>query len=421
MTKDAFSALLQDKPCLLDGATGSNLMARGMPRGVCTELWVLEHPEVLQTLQKEYLQAGSQVLYAPTFNANPIAMASQGLEKEEVRKLNRQLLELTRRTAGDQALVAGDMTTVAAPLEPLGKLSFTQAYDAYCLQAEALYQAGADLLVAETMMGVEETVAAAEAVRSACDLPLLCSFSTEGDGKCYFDGSLQEAAPILEHLGICALGLNCSAGPAQLESLLRQLKELSSLPLLAKPNAGLPSITPEGEAVYSLSPEDFAQQMAPLVSLGVKLVGGCCGTPPAHIRALKEVLPGGQGSGEKGFPQNAPFRLPLIQGKGKKKTEEKAAGKSRRPFLLGETLPLLPQEVERTGIKWKRPTAGVKGGRGREGPPLSPGANPVASLSGEGAGAAAGAPHCTRAMEAARNVSNFSYSSGMEHAISTSW
>jgi len=290
MTKKEFAALLQDKALLLDGATGSNLMARGMPRGVCTELWVRDNPELLLQLQREYVAAGSQVIYASSFSANPLNMAEKGLTREETKKLNRDLVELSRRAAGDRALVAGDMTTMGKPLEPYGTLSFTQAYDAYCLQAEALYQAGADLLVIETMMGVEETVAAAEAARSACDLPVLCSFSAASDGKCYFDGNVQEGAATLEPLGVDAVGLNCGSGPDQVQALVQQLKTAVSLPLLVKPNAGLPEITPDGQAVYRLAPEDFARQMQPLLQAGVRLVGGCCGTTPEHIRALAQVL-----------------------------------------------------------------------------------------------------------------------------------
>ena len=290
MTRQEFQDWAARSVLLLDGATGSNLLRRGMPKGGSTELWAAEHPEVLTGLQQEYVQAGSRIVYAATFSANPISMDAFGLSPEDTKKLNTRLVDVSRRAVGDKALVAGDMTTVGKPLEPYGPLTFTQVYDAYCLQAEALYKAGADLLVAETMMGVEETVAAAEAARAACDLPLLCSFSVSSDGKCYFDGSLPEAAPMLQQLGVGAVGVNCSSGPAQLEALVTQLRGEMDLPILAKPNAGLPDITPEGEAVYSLTPEAFAEQMEKLLDCGARVLGGCCGTTPAHIRALWERL-----------------------------------------------------------------------------------------------------------------------------------
>ncbi len=291
MTREEFRRLLTDKPYfLLDGATGTMLQQRGMPRGVCTELWEAEHPEMVAVLQKEYADAGSHLIYAPTFSASPLVMESHGLDRAETVKLNTRLVENTLRAVGDRALVAGDMTTVAKPMEPYGPLTATQVYDSYCIQAEALAKAGAEVIVAETMMGLQETVTLTEAVRNVCDLPLLCSFSCESDGKCYFDGTVLEALPLLEQLGADAVGINCAAGPGHILSLLERMGQECALPRLAKPNAGMPAITPEGEAVYPLQPEEFAEEMFRLYTAGAQLLGGCCGTTPAHIRALKERL-----------------------------------------------------------------------------------------------------------------------------------
>ena len=139
-------------------------------------------------------------------------------------------------------------------------------------------------------MGLTEGMAALEAVRALCDLPVLCSFSVQTDGKCYFDGSIFDAAEILPELGADAIGVNCSNGPDLLDSVVRGVKAVSPVPVLAKPNAGLPVMTDDGRAVYSMGPEAFAGHMKALIDTGASLLGGCCGTTPAHIQALKAIL-----------------------------------------------------------------------------------------------------------------------------------
>ncbi|MBQ6798570.1 MAG: homocysteine S-methyltransferase family protein [Oscillospiraceae bacterium] len=259
---------------ILDGATGSNLMAAGMPRGVSAEHWVLEHPEVLRQLQGSYVQAGSQVVYAPTFTASRFYL------KEPVADLNRRLVALSREAA-PHALVAGDVTTVGRP-----DLSYEEMLEGYREQIEVLAGEGCDLIVIETMMAQQETMAALEAARAVCDLPVMCSFSVSSDGMLYFGGSVYEAAPALEALGADAVGINCSAGPDQLESVVRSLRECVELPVIAKPNAGLPVINDRGEAVYPMTAEDFGRSMKKLQLAGASVLGGCCGTTPAHIAAL---------------------------------------------------------------------------------------------------------------------------------------
>ena len=269
---------LTEAGLILDGATGSNLMAAGMPRGVCAEHWVLEYPAVLQDLQRRYVEAGSQVVYAPTFTASRFYL------QEPVADLNRRLVALCRESAGT-ALVAGDVTTVGRPDVP-----YEQMLEGYREQIEVLAGEGCDLLVIETMMGQPETMAALEAARSVCDLPVMCSFSVSSDGMLYFGGSVYEAAPALEALGADAVGINCSAGPDQLESVIRSLKECMELPVIAKPNAGLPVINEKGEAVYPMTAEDFGRSMKKLRLVGASVLGGCCGTTPAHIAALTRAI-----------------------------------------------------------------------------------------------------------------------------------
>ena len=273
---------------LMDGATGSNLMKAGMPRGVCTEQWVLEHPDAILALQSAYKAAGSDMVYAPTFCANRIALSGYGLQ-DDVSRMNRELVALSKKAVGSGVLVAGDMTTTGKPADPEDSDGYQQLLDAYREQAEALISGGADLIGVETMMGVNECVAAIEAIRSLGDIAVICTLSVQSDGKCYFDGSVFEAAEILEALGADAIGVNCSTGPDQLESVIRTLKNTCTLPIIAKPNAGMPKISDSGEAVYSMEAGEFAQHMERLVEAGASLIGGCCGTTPEFIEALRKL------------------------------------------------------------------------------------------------------------------------------------
>lgn len=273
---------------LMDGATGSNLMKAGMPRGVCTEQWVLEHPDAILALQSAYKAAGSDMVYAPTFCANRIALSGYGLQ-DDVSRMNRELVALSKKAVGSGVLVAGDMTTTGKPADPEDSDGYQQLLDAYREQAEALISGGADLIGVETMMGVNECVAAIEAIRSLGDIAVICTLSVQSDGKCYFDGSVFEAAEILEALGADAIGVNCSTGPDQLESVIRTLKNTCTLPIIAKPNAGMPKISDSGEAVYSMEAGEFARHMERLVEAGASLIGGCCGTTPEFIEALREL------------------------------------------------------------------------------------------------------------------------------------
>lgn len=286
MKKHEFSALVSKGVVLLDGATGSNLMRLGMPRGVCTEAWITEHPQALLELQRAYVAAGSQIIYAPTFSANRCSLSRHDLQHRTA-DLNRTLVELSRTAADGKAFVAGDMTTTGIPLEPLGSMKYDELFDIYREQAEALAEAGADLLVIETMLGIEETSVALEASQSVCDLPVLCSMTVQADGGLYFGSSCFDAVQTLQALGASAVGINCSLGPEQLESVVRRMKEEAEVPLLVKPNAGMPIISDEGEAVYPMTPQEFAKHMRRLIDAGANLIGGCCGTTPDFIAALR--------------------------------------------------------------------------------------------------------------------------------------
>ena len=289
MNREEFAALCSTRPLLLDGATGSNLMKRGMPRGVCTELWIDAHPEILLDLQREYVAAGSDIIYAPTFSANRHTLEREGLG-DQVSDLNRRLVALSRQAAGGKALVAGDMTTTGVPLEPNGPMEYNRLHEIYREQAAALAEGGADLIVIETMLGIDETAVALEAAREVCDLPVLCSLTVQSDGSAYFGGNCVDAVEELQELGASAAGVNCSCGPEQLVSLVRNMKAVARIPLLVKPNAGMPAISDDGEAVYPMTAAEFAAHMRVLLEAGANLIGGCCGTTPEFIAEMKRKL-----------------------------------------------------------------------------------------------------------------------------------
>ena len=288
MKREEFSSQIP-LPFLLDGATGSNLMAAGMPRGGCTEVWVRDHKDIIIRLQKAYVEAGSQAVYAPTFGANRISLSMHGLEKE-VKALNEILVSYSREAAAGKAFVAGDITTTGKMMAPAGDLDYEQAFETYQEQISCLADAGVDFLVAETMISLDETLAALDAAQSVCDLPVLCSMTIESDGSLFTGGNIFEAAAALESAGASAVGINCSVGPEQLESIVRTLASTVHVPVIAKPNAGMPQIDEQGQAVYSMTAKDFARHMKVLVDAGASIVGGCCGTTPEFIRALAELL-----------------------------------------------------------------------------------------------------------------------------------
>ncbi|MDD7740237.1 MAG: homocysteine S-methyltransferase family protein [Lachnospiraceae bacterium] len=290
MTKKEFEQLAAQGVILVDGATGSNLTKAGMPKGVSTEVWALEHPEIVIDLQRGYVNAGSQIVYAPTFSLNRISLANFGLESK-VEELNNRLTALSKEAVkGTGTLIAGDLSTVGKMMQPKGELTYEELFDAYAEQVTALANAGVDLLVAETMLSVDETCVFLDAASSVCDLPLMCSLTLEADGSALFGGNAVEAVETLQEMGASAVGLNCSVGPDQLEAVVASMARVARIPVIAKPNAGLPKITPTGEAIYSMDAPTFARNMKVLVDAGAGVIGGCCGTDPEYIRLVKKML-----------------------------------------------------------------------------------------------------------------------------------
>ena len=287
LTKEEFCNRIA-KGAVLDGATGSWLRAHGMPKGCSTELWVLDHPDILTELQRGYARAGADIIYAPTFQAQPIVLAAYGREKD-TEEINRSLVALSRRAAPG-CLIAGDLTTLAGSCDSFDPKCFDLLVKNYRRQIRGLMDGGADLLVGETLMYPQE----AEAILTAAELEgagaAMYSFTMQPDGS-LFSGA--EAGPVLRELekaGACAVGFNCVPADDMTAGLVLKLRRFTKLPLICKPNAGIPVINAQGIAEYDLNPEGFAKVMAACHAAGAMLLGGCCGTTPEHLAALTGIL-----------------------------------------------------------------------------------------------------------------------------------
>ena len=239
MNRKEFQQLAKNRVLLLDGAAGSNFLLAGMPAGVCSELWLIEHPQALLDLQKAYVEAGTQILYAPTFGGNRFMLEEKHVTMP-VEEVNRRIVELSREAAQGKALIAGDMTMTGRQLIPNGQMSIHEAIEGYKEQAKALYEAGVDLFVVETMVSLQEMRAAVLAIREVCDLPVLATFTVDANGFTFLGTEITAAAVTLERMGVDAVGLNCSMGPDQMGLAVQKMKQAVHIPVIAKANAGHP-------------------------------------------------------------------------------------------------------------------------------------------------------------------------------------
>lgn len=295
MTKKEFLDLINSKIVLLDGATGSNMQKSGMTAGVCPEKWILEHSRVLVDLQKGYIESGSDILYAPTFTSNRIKLKEYGLEGE-LGSINRELVRLSKQAVEEASLkdgrkvyIAGDLTMTGEQLYPIGTLDFEELVDVYKEQISYLLMEGVDLFVIETMMSLQECRAAVLAVKETCDLPVMVTLTFHENGRTLYGTDPVTAVVVLQNMGADAVGVNCSTGPEKMCEIVTAMKEYATVPLIAKPNAGLPALV-DNETVFSMGPEDFSVQARKLAEAGASIVGGCCGTTPDHIRLLKKEI-----------------------------------------------------------------------------------------------------------------------------------
>lgn len=287
LTKEQFHEIISSGVRFLDGATGSNLQKAGMPRGCCTEKWILEHPQALIDLQHRYAEAGSQILYAPTFQAQPIALEKEGLA-DQTEKINAKLVALTR-SVSENVLVAGNLTTLATFTDSFDEENFDLLVENYRRQIAGLLEGGADLLAAETLMYPLE----AEAILTAAELEgagaVMYTFTMQPDGSLFSGRDAGKVLRELEGAGAAAVGFNCVAADMMTPYLVAKLRRDVKGPLVCKPNAGVPVIGADNLAHYPMSPTDFAAIMADCVKMGATLLGGCCGTAPEFISALQDI------------------------------------------------------------------------------------------------------------------------------------
>ena len=289
MNKFEFQEYVKQAIRYLDGATGSNLMKAGMPTGVCPEQWILEHREVCLNLQKEYVAAGTDILYCPTFSANRVKLSEYHLE-EHMEEMITKLVGISKEAAQStdrRVLIAGDLTMTGRQLVPMGTMELEELITIYKEQVGYLEQAGVDLLVVETMMSLQEARAALIAAKEVSTLPVMVTMTFEKDGRTLFGTDARTAAVVLEKLGAAAIGANCSTGPAKMQEIIRTMAQSVSIPVIAKPNAGLPMTDAQGNTCYSMDADQFSQEMVLLTEAGASILGGCCGTTPEYIRLLK--------------------------------------------------------------------------------------------------------------------------------------
>lgn len=275
---------------ILDGAMGSNLAAEGMPARGCTEEWVCEHPEIVSRLQKQYLEAGSDILYAATFGANRARLESHGLADEIVR-FNTVPVQIARKIATPGVnIVAGDISMTTMMIDPDEKEEYRDLIDIYKEQIRILVEAGSEILVIETMINLDEAKAAVIAAREVCDLPVMVTLTFEENGRTLYGNKPEDCAKALAELGADAVGANCSTGPDKMLPVIERMADAVTLPIIAKPNAGIPQPGPNGTVKYDLSSDEFAVSMTRLIEAGACLVGGCCGTTPEYIRKLSFLV-----------------------------------------------------------------------------------------------------------------------------------
>ena len=288
LTREEFQKKIRSGLRFLDGATGSNLRAAGMPKACHTEEWVLFHPEVLVQLQRGYAEAGCQIIYAPTFQGQPIALKEIGLDKQ-TEAINAQLTALSRSAAPD-CLIAGDLTTLTAFCDSWDPDNFDLLVENYQRQIHGLIDGGADLLIAETLMYEQEAAAILAAAELEQAGAVLFSFTMQSDGTLFSGPDGGTVLKSLEQAGAAAVGFNCVTGDMMTPYLVSRLRKVLDGPLICKPNAGLPTIDQDGIARYHMTEKEFAELMKHCQENGGDLFGGCCGTTPAHMKAMIQAL-----------------------------------------------------------------------------------------------------------------------------------
>lgn len=297
--------ILRTRTVILDGACGTQLQKRGMPQGICPEIWCLQNPEIIKQVHSDYKNAGADVIYTCTFGANRLKLDQYSAKaitlsrlfqqryaiSGSARRINSDLALLARAAAGSETLVAGDIGPTGEFVEPFGPLKFEQAVNIFKEQAQGLIDGGVDIFVIETMMDIQEARAALIAVRELTDKFTMVTMTFEKDGRTLNGTEPAAAVVTLQSLGAGAVGCNCSAGPKQMVGIVSAMKPYATVPIIAKPNAGMPELVND-KTVFNMPAQEFASFSKELVLKGANILGGCCGTTPQHIKELKNKIAG---------------------------------------------------------------------------------------------------------------------------------
>jgi len=276
---------------IADGATGTMLQEAGLPPGAAPDAWNLENPDAIRALHQSYIDAGSEIILTNTFGGHPLRLAKAKLANQ-AHAVNLAAAQLAREVAGDTVIVLGDLGPTGELFEPLGHLSFEEARRGFYQQAAALAEGGVDAILIETMSDLQEAQAAVEGAQEACDLPILATMSFDTSGRTMMGVKPEVAAEKLSAMGVDVVGANCGRTLTEnLEAITRMRETAPDLTLMAKPNAGLPKYE-QGNLVYDVTPDVMAEYAHKFASLGVRIFGGCCGSTPAHIRAVVDALKG---------------------------------------------------------------------------------------------------------------------------------
>lgn len=291
MKKASFLQRIQSGEVLIaDGATGSNLFARGLSRGQSPEHWVLEQPEQILQLHRDFLAAGSDIILTSTFGGSSIRLSGSALDGRAV-EVNHRAADLALQACqGTSALVAGSLGPLGQLLKPFGPLTPQEAFAAYAQQAKALSEAGVDLLLIETQFDLAEATAAVQAARTVSNLPIVTSFSYDRGKKTMMGLSPSKAGAELSNLKVDVIGINCGRSLEDNLANLRELREVVSLPIWFKPNAGLPRVDDDGNTYYELSPQQMGEQAVDWLAAGAQVLGGCCGTSPEHLQQIAQAV-----------------------------------------------------------------------------------------------------------------------------------
>ena len=285
--KNDINKMLEKRVLILDGATGTELQKKGMPSGVCPELWAIDNPEVQKSIYKSYAESGSDIIYTCTFGGNIFKLSQYG--EDNVEEVNRKLAEMAKEAAGDKSLIAGDIGPCGHFIKPFGDLDFNKAVNFFKRQIRGLIDGGADLFAIETQMDIQEARAALIAVKEITDAFTIVTMTYEADGRTLNGTSPEAALVTLQSLGADAVGCNCSTGPAEMLDFIKRMKRIADVPIVGKPNAGMPKMV-NGKTVFPMGPDEFASYAESFSKAGVNIMGGCCGTTPLHIKELSREM-----------------------------------------------------------------------------------------------------------------------------------